>query len=498
MEDVHDSNALIGINLNVVGYEINGSNCTRGARHSFMMGEDKRQIHNQNGGIKRKIYSVSELNADIKVLLEERFAFVWIFGEISNFRTPASGHYYFSLKDPASQISAVLFRGQQRKLKFKPEDGLGVTGMGRISVYEPRGTYQIILEYLEPLGIGALQVAFEQLKKKLAQAGLFDDKHKTKLPYLPNKIGVITSPSGAVIHDVLQVIDRRYPNTAIQIIPAKVQGQGAVDDIVAAIEQLNTMNACDVAILARGGGSLEDLQAFNSERVARAIFASSIPIISAVGHETDYTIADFVADLRAPTPSAAAEMVVPEKYALQNRCQQLDAYLKTNIRHNVKRLSTYLQEMSKRLVDPRRRIEDMSLHVDDLNRRLQRTFANRIRRERQNLAFRADRLTANSPHSLVQKTKDKLDKININLFKTFIILINSKQIKTRELAAKLNALSPFAILSRGYSITRTIPDARVVKNPRSVSLNQDLEVMVAKGRLVCRVKGKSIYGQKDI
>jgi exodeoxyribonuclease VII large subunit len=462
------------------------------------MGEDKHSTKNHGSYIKRKIYSVSELNADIKNLMEESFPFIWIFGEISNFRSPASGHYYFSLKDAASQISAVLFRGQQRKLKFEPEDGMSVTGMGRISVYEPRGTYQVILEYLEPSGVGALQIAFEQLKKRLADDGLFDEEYKSRLPFTPNKIGVITSPSGSVVHDVLQVINRRYSNVAIQIIPVKVQGDGAVEEIVSAVDLLNTMAECDVAILARGGGSLEDLQAFNSEPVARAIFASLIPIISAVGHETDYTIADFVADLRAPTPSAAAEMVVPEKSALQRRCQEVEALLQTKIRYYFNSLRITVQEVSKRLTDPRRKIEDWRLRVDDLNQRLNRTFANRIRRERQNLAFRADRLSANNPRFLIRKFKKQLDQNHNNLIKSFIILNNSKQMKTRELAAKLNALSPVAILSRGYSITRTIPDARVVKNPQSVSLNQDLEVMVAHGRLICRVKGKSNNGQKDI
>jgi exodeoxyribonuclease VII large subunit len=375
---------------------------------------------------------------------------------------------------------------------------MNVTGMGRISVYEPRGTYQIILEYLEPSGVGALQVAFEQLKKRLADDGLFDEEYKSKLPFIPNKIGVITSPTGSVVHDILQVINRRYSNVAIQIIPVKVQGDGAVEEIVSAVDLLNTMAACDVAILARGGGSLEDLEAFNSEPVARAVFASSIPIISAVGHETDYTIADFVADLRAPTPSAAAEMVVPEKFVLKHRCQELEALLQTKIKYYFNNLSLIVQEISKRLTDPRRKIEEWRLRVDDLYLRLNRTFANRVRRERQNLAFRADRLSANNPRFLVRKIKEQLDKNYNNLIKSFIILNNSKQIRMRELSAKLNALSPVAILSRGYSITRTIPDARVVKDPHAVSLNQDLEVMVAKGRLFCRVKGKSADGQKNI
>ena len=314
------------------------------------MFEDQQAVYDHGSGIKRNIYSVSDLNANIKALLEESFPFVWIIGEMSNFRIPASGHYYFSLKDAASQISAVMFRGQQRKLKFEPEDGMSVIGMGRISVYEPRGTYQIILEYLEPSGVGALQIAFEQLKNKLADEGLFNDEHKRDIPFIPNKIGVITSSSGAVVHDILQIVNRRYPNIAIQVLPAKVQGKGAAAEIVSALELLNRREECDVAILARGGGSLEDLQAFNSEPVARAIFGSRVPVISAVGHETDYTIADFVADLRAPTPSAAAEMVVPEKFTLEHRCKELDTLLKTKINNYFSFLIRCLQRNSSKEV----------------------------------------------------------------------------------------------------------------------------------------------------
>ena len=458
------------------------------------MFESRNPFSNQSNGIKRKIYSVSGLNAEIKSLLEESYPFVWLSGEISNFRIPASGHFYFSLKDSASQISAVMFRGQQRKLKFEPEDGMRVTGMGRISVYEPRGTYQIILEYLEPSGIGALQVAFEQLKIRLADEGLFDDDYKVDIPFIPNKIGIITSPSGAVVHDILQVVKRRFANVAIQIYPVKVQGDGAVQEICSALELLNDRAQCDVAILARGGGSLEDLQAFNSELVARAIFASRIPVISAVGHETDYTIADFVADLRAPTPSVAAELAVPEKSALEHRCRELTGQLNSKIYSYYNMLKMRTQEITRRLIDPRRKIEDLRLQIDDLTLRLNRMFAYNLRRERENLDFRMDRLKANAPRLYIRKNRIQLDHIYNNLLKTFILFNTSKQIKIRELTAKLEALSPVAILSRGYSITRTIPDARVIKDTRAVVLNQDVEVMVANGRLICRVKGKSTDG----
>ena len=433
------------------------------------MFKDNQPTQATDASRRKNMYTVSELNASIKNLIEDNFPFVWIFGEISNFRVPASG-------------------------QFEPEDGLNVTGMGRISVYEPRGTYQIILEYLEPSGAGALQIAFEKLKARLVAEGLFDEAHKISLPFLPDKISIISSPSGAVVHDILHIINRRFPNIAIRIIPVKVQGDGAIEQIVDALEWLNLAKDADVAILARGGGSLEDLQAFNSEPVARAIFASEIPIISAVGHETDYTISDFVADLRAPTPSAAAELVIPEKSELEQRRKDLLKILEIRISYYFKYLKQKLNEQSKHLVDPRRKLEDVCLKVDDLTMRLNRTLMHRILRERQHLEFWDDRLGANNPIFLFNKIKLKLDKDYCNLFKTYKIYIKLTQIKLQTLEAKLQALNPVAILARGYSITRTIPAKTLVKDPKTVSLNQDLEVMVALGRLYCRVKGKSSDG----
>lgn len=401
--------------------------------------------------MQQRIYTVSELTADIKSLLEENFSFIWIFGEISNFRMPASRHFYFTLKDENAQISAVMFRGQNRNLKFDLEDGMNVTGLGRLSVYAPRGNYQIILEYLEPAGVGALQVAFEQLKARLSAEGLFDKEHKKYLPFYL-KISVITSPTGAVVHDVLKIVNRRFPNVHIEIVPVKVQGQGADMEIVAGIELLNRREDSDVAILGRGGGSLEDLHAFNSEIVARAVFASKIPIISAVGHETDFTICDFVADIRASTPSAAAELVIPLKDDLARECIRLSMSLKMRFYRYIERQRSLLNEISEKLTHPSRKIQDLRLKTDDLGTRLVRAFINSIRQKRERLSWRADRL---------------------------------------------HALSPVAILSRGYSITRTIPDARVVTNSETVNKGQNLEVILAKGILTCSVEGKSNNGQTD-
>ena len=464
----------------------------------IVMFEDTHITPDHSGKQQRKIYSVSELNAEIKSLLEESYPLVWIYGEISDFRIPVSGHFYFALKDSVSQISAVMFRGQQRNLKFMPEDGMSVTGMGRLSVYEPRGTYQIILEYLEPSGIGALQIAFEKLKRRLADEGMFDAAHKRTLPFLPRKISVITSPTGAAIHDILNIINRRFPNVHIQIIPVKVQGQGAAEEIVAALELLNSRNEADVAILARGGGSLEDLQAFNTEQVARAIFASKIPIISAVGHETDYTISDFTADLRAPTPSAAAELVIPQRSVLQSRCHEMLFRLVKNKSNYLKYLHAKLNDVSQRLIHPRRKFEDYRLRLDDYLARLIRDLSLRIRHEREHLLIWEDRLAANSPQIILKKAKKQLEQSYNNLLKSLIIYKHSRQIRMRELTAKLEALNPLAILARGYSVTRTIPDAIVVKDSNLVALEQDLEVMLAKGRLICRVRGKTNDGEKDI
>jgi len=462
------------------------------------MFESPHPMPSKIGGQDRKVYSVSELNASIKDLLEENFPFVWIFGEISNFRIPASGHYYFTLKDSTSQISAVMFRGQQLHLKFEPEDGMSVTGLGRLSVYEPRGTYQIILEYLEPSGIGALQIAFEKLKRRLAEEGFFDAQHKRPLPFLPKNISIITSPTGAVIHDILKIVNRRFPNIHIQVIPVKVQGQGAAEQIADALELLNSRGEADVAVLARGGGSLEDLQAFNTEVVARAIFASRIPVVSAVGHETDYTISDFVADLRAPTPSAAAELVVPRKSELERRCNDVRTRLQTLMLHYSNRLRSKLNEISKRLIDPRRKFEDHRLHLDDLFARLNRVVSLRINREREYIEFWKDRLGANNPGLRLVKIKKQLEQTHGNLFKSLIIYNHSKNIRIRELKAKIEALNPLAILARGYSLTRTIPDAVVVKDSGHVALDQKLEVMLAKGRLLCRVEGRTTNGKKNI
>jgi len=438
----------------------------------------------------RRIYTVSELTSDIKGILEKTYSFIWIYGEISNLNIPASGHFYFTVKDEHAQINAVMFRNQNRSLKFKPEDGISIAGLGRISVYEPRGTYQIIFEYIEPKGTGAIQLAFEQLKKRLADEGLFDHSHKKPLPFLPKKISILTSPTGAVVHDILKIVDRRFSNLHLEIVPIKVQGYGAENEIISAIEMINARCDSDVAILARGGGSLEDFHAFNSEDVARAVFASKIPIISAIGHETDFSITDFVADFRAPTPSAAAEIAIPVKKELSRKITDLSEVLKTRFLWYFGHLQTLLKDMSYRLVHPNRKITDLRLKTDDMLGRLNRSVKNSLLKHQERFWWRIERLMSNNPSIQIQLLKDKLNIKNSNLHIYIRILLSRKRAILREFEAKLHTLSPKAILARGYSITRTIPDASVIRDPQEVSIGQDLEVMVAKGVFICSVKRK--------
>jgi len=437
-----------------------------------------------------QIYTVSELTSNIKEILEKTYPFIWICGEISNFNIPASGHFYFTVKDEHAQIHAIMFRNQNRNLKFKPEDGITITGLGRISVYEPRGTYQIIFEYLEPKGTGAIQLAFEQLKKRLSDEGLFDEKYKKPLPFLPKKISIITSPTGAVVHDILKIIDRRFSNLHLEIVPVKVQGNGAEKEIVSAIEMINVRGDSDVAILARGGGSLEDFHAFNSEDVARAVFASKIPMISAVGHETDFSITDFVADFRAPTPSAAAELAAPYNKELSRKITDLSDDLTTCFLRYFGNLQTILKRISSRLVHPNRKIVDLRLRTDDMLSRLNRTFKNSLLKYHERLWWRIERLFSKNPSLKIKLLKDNVDIKNSNINIYIQLLISKKRSILRELEAKLYTLSPEAILSRGYSITRTIPDAAVIKDPQEVSIGQDLEIMVFGGSFVCSVKRK--------
>lgn len=430
------------------------------------------------------------MTSELKVLLEEKYPFIWIYGEVSNFRKPASGHFYFTLKDKKAQISAVMFRGQQMGLKFFPQDGMEITGMGRISLYESRGSYQVILEYIEPKGIGALQKAFEQLKSKLSDEGLFDTKYKKPIVFLPSKIAIITSPTGAVIHDILNIASRRFDNLHILIFPVKVQGDCAVEQIVEAIENVNKKKDIDLAILARGGGSLEDFQAFNSEKVARAIFASEVPVVSAVGHETDYTIADFVADLRAPTPSAAAELVIPVKREIKAACKQLARTLSYKMLWILENHRLRVHQAQGRLVHPRKKIQDHLLKMDDLYFRMVRLVEKNLKQYDERLSWMTKRLWLNNPIKSIEKLSITTEQMKYKLRLSFKVYLDAKKSCFGKLASELAALNPSAILSRGYCIARALPEKSIIRDSALVSLGNQIEITLQKGSLTCRVEGK--------
>jgi exodeoxyribonuclease VII large subunit len=441
---------------------------------------------------RRKIYSVTELSADIKRILEQQYPMVWISGEISNLRVPASGHAYFTLKDHKAQIAAVMFRGQLAQLRFELAAGTTVLGLGRLSVYEPRGTYQIILEYIEPMGIGALQLAFERLKQALLEEGLFAAEHKTALPFLPTRVGVITSSSGAVLQDILNIAYRRFPNLSIDIYPVRVQGSEAAGEIVAALELANRLGRNEVLILARGGGSLEDLAPFNSERVARAIFSSRIPVVSAVGHETDYTIADFTADFRAPTPSAAAEIVIPLKDELLSRCLELKVRGHRATHLVLSRLKDRVARSDHMLVHPGKKIQEVQFHLDQLVGRLRRVLASCARQGRAVYDKAHTALIHNSPLGSISLYKPKVEVYTTNILQSINIIIfkNTQRLKTAE--ALLQAVNPAAVLQRGYSITRTLPQKKVVTDAGSLTSGQPLEIQLARGHVQVQVQEKPI------
>jgi len=434
------------------------------------------------------IYTVSSLTEKIKNLLEDHFELVWVEAEISNFRTPASGHYYMTFKDEGAQIRAVMFRPQTRYLKFRPEDGMKVIAQGRIGVYEPRGEYQILLDYLEPLGVGALALAFEQLKKKLAGQGLFDSEIKKPLPYLPRRIAVITSPTGAAIRDFLRVIHRRFVNLEIVILPVKVQGEGAAAEMIEALNLINERLDADVIVLTRGGGSLEDLWAFNQEELALAIRESKIPVVSAVGHEIDITISDLAADLRAPTPSAAAELLVEEKEVIVQRLSDLRHRLQSNLSRFLNRKRELLEGHSQRLSDPRRKLSDSWLRLDELHEGLIKRMAGFIKERRSLLNVETSTILARSPQKYIMSLNQKTG----FLYRSLSLLMSRKTRENRMALSvfegRLDGLSPFAVLKRGYSITRKLPGKTVVKKAGQVKEGDRIQTILSEGELESRIE----------
>ena len=412
-------------------------------------------------------------------------------GEVSNFRPAASGHLYFTLKDATAQLRAVCFRNQARYLKFKPQDGIAVIARGHLSVYEARGEYQLYVEYLEPAGLGALQLAFEQLKQKLAAEGLFDTARKKPLPVLPRTIGVVTSPTGAVIRDILRVLRRRFRNMSVLLYPVKVQGEGAAEEIVEGLNYFNREQNVEVIIVARGGGSLEDLWAFNEEVVARAIAASGIPVISAVGHETDFTIADFVADLRAPTPSAAAELVVHRK-------QDFIAELENRARHMAQMIRLQLSEARQRLTELRMhhafqtvatRIAERAQQVDDGVASLDRSMRSRLNEARQEWLRASAGVVRYDFRRLLGLKRAALDDRWGRFDSAFRRFLTERQTRLAHGEAILKERNPLALLQRGYSVTRDAA-GKIVRDAEAVALGSDISIRLARGELEATIKGR--------
>jgi len=436
----------------------------------------------------RYILTVSELTQEIKDIFEEKFPDIWVEGEVSNLRIPPSGHIYFTLKDDFCQIRAVLFKMQARALRFIPKDGLQVICRGRVGLYEKRGDYQLILETIEPKGIGALQLAFLQLKERLEKEGLFDPVHKKPIPMVPQKIGIITSPTGAVIQDMLHILERRFENLHILLYPVRVQGEGASSEIAEGIKYFNQLTDADVIIVGRGGGSLEDLWAFNEEVVARAIYHSKIPIISAVGHETDYTIADFVADLRAPTPSAAAELVVRDKREVGNILNYLRGRLENQMIQMLQGYRTDLSYIRKIFKEPGKKIEQYFLRVDDLVNRL-RVLTSWIFKRREEKGFRLNEsLLLRNPMQRVKNIRLFIREADRRLAQNIRYSIEIQRQRVGGRLGKLNSLSPLSILQRGYSVTRKLPSRQVLSDAANVKEGDKVEVKLYRGTLICGVE----------
>jgi len=398
-----------------------------------------------------KIYKVSEITREIKNLLEQSYPTLWVEGEISNYTLHSSGHRYFSLKDENAQIRCVLFRWEGKRLAFEPQDGMKVYALGNLTVYEKSGQYQLSVIRLHPLGIGELELGFQQLKERLYNEGLFDDAHKKPIPEYPQAIGVVTSPTGAAIRDIINIIRRRDPGVRIILNPVRVQGEGAAEEVVQAIKDFNEYKKVDLLIVGRGGGSLEDLWAFNEEVVARAIYNSKIPVISAVGHEVDFTIADFVADLRAPTPSAAAEL------AVKNRIEVFKE----------------VKNLFKTLISTQRLI------VED--------YKSRINSARESYGFRR-------AIDLIAQKAQRADELLRGLLKEIKNYFDSKKKSLSLVSGKLNALSPLAVLERGFSLTRKLPEMEIIKDAGSLRLKDEIEVKFLRGKIEAEVK--KINGEK--
>lgn len=432
----------------------------------------------------RTIYSVTTLNRLSRQLLETHMPLVWVEGEISNFARPSSGHWYFTLKDDAAQVRCAMFKNRSAGLRFTPNQGEQVLLRARVSLYEARGDYQLVAEHMEPAGYGALQRAYEQLKIKLANAGLFDPARKRPLPKLPQHIGVITSPTGAAIRDVLSVLNRRHPSVPVTIIPVPVQGTDAAPAIVKALALAARSGLFDILLLTRGGGSLEDLWPFNDERVARAISHCSTPVVSAVGHEVDTTIADYVADMRAPTPSAAAELAVPDMAEQLLQLQVREHHLGQSIARHLRRFSEQLSHLKKRLRHPGDPLKQQAQRLDQLELRLNHAIAQKLERQRQTLANLQARQS--DPHHELQQTRERLARSRSALLLSWQTSQQKIAQRLGESARLLHSVSPLNTLERGYALI-TDSNGHLVRHSKAVQSGDTITAKLAQGELHCQV-----------
>jgi len=432
--------------------------------------------------------SVSDLNQAIKSKLETGFSTVVLKGEISNFTAHSSGHFYFSLKDSGSQISAVMFKGSTSRLSFRPKNGLEVLVRGKVTVYKPRGSYQILCERMDPVGAGGLKEEFEKLKLKLKEDGLFDSKHKKTIPYLPFKIALVTSPTSAAVQDMLQVLRRRHPAAEIIVVPTLTQGDKAAIDIIKALDAAEKIPGVEAILLSRGGGSLEDMWCFNDEALARKIFAMTVPIISGVGHEIDFTIADFVADLRAPTPSAAAELVCKNVEEVKEKINQTKRRLLSNIKNRIVHSKSNVSHLSKRLVDPRRKLVDMRMRTDELIMRAQRAVQANLKNRKESLQQNKKNLKAIL--KIFDPKKQELTYLKQSLSRNQKDKLHLSEKRLERSTKVLTALSPFGVLDRGYSIVKDLETGKILRDIEKTGLNKEIEVRLAKGSLVASVKSK--------
>lgn len=437
---------------------------------------------------RREVYSVSRLNREARAVLEANLPLLWLEGEISNLTRPRSGHVYFSLKDEFAQVRCAMFRMRAMHLGFAPKDGTHVLARVRVSLYEPRGDFQLIVDHMEEAGDGALLRAFEALKQRLDKEGLFDASRKRLLPELPHCIGVITSPSGAAIRDILTVLKRRFPSIPVVIYPVAVQGNGAAREIAEAIRLAARRKECDVLIVGRGGGSLEDLWAFNEEVVARAIHDSPLPVVSAVGHEVDFTIADFVADARAPTPSAAAEMLSPDREAWLNRLRRLEARLLQRTQLQLRQRRQQVEWLGKRLKHPGRRLQENAQRLDELEMRLNQAWRNLGRHKQARLETLQARLERHHPTIRLQQFQQSQRELTRRLHQAMQQQLKQLQQRLAAQSHALETVSPLATLGRGYAIVSAAKNDKVLHQSSEVAVGDMIRARLQQGQLLCRVE----------